>query len=59
MVDGKMEEQPGSIVEKWGYVNLAGDWVLGPVDVNWNAPAGFMYNGASFCKRRLEAQQDK
>ena len=59
MVDGKMEEQPGSIVEKWGYVNLAGDWVLGPLDVNWNAPAGFMYNGASFCKRRLEAQQDK
>ena len=59
MVDGKMEEQPGSIVEKWGYVNLAGDWVHGPVDVNWNAPAGFMYNGASFCKRRLEAQKEK
>jgi hypothetical protein len=49
-VDEQMVEVDGAVVKKWGYIGLSGEWVYGPVQVDWQALAGTIYSGRALCE---------
>ncbi len=36
----------------WGYVNLTGEWIYGPVGVAWDEPTGILYRGRALCNAK-------